>query len=92
MCNLAQTLVIHFGDVDDVGTKVQKARMALDLVRQASTVSNPFSCIRCGLFRNGHLTSIVSFTTYVQPIVPRAEALRTMQESSWKKSLHIQSK
>ncbi|KAF9121606.1 Ubiquitin carboxyl-terminal hydrolase 35 [Mortierella sp. 14UC] len=55
VCNLAQTLVIHFGDVDDIGTKVQKARMALDL-----------------------------------PIVPRAEALRTMQESSWKKGLHIQ--
>lgn len=55
VCSLAQTLVIHFGDVDDIGTKVQKARMALDL-----------------------------------PIVPRAEALRTMQESSWKKGLHIQ--
>ncbi|KAF9542414.1 Ubiquitin carboxyl-terminal hydrolase 35 [Mortierella hygrophila] len=55
VCSLAQTLVIHFGDVDDIGTKVQKARMALDL-----------------------------------PIVPRAEALRTMQENSWKKGLHIQ--
>ncbi|KAG9062939.1 Ubiquitin carboxyl-terminal hydrolase 35 [Linnemannia hyalina] len=31
VCSLAQTLVIHFGDVDDIGTKVQKARMALDL-------------------------------------------------------------
>ena len=29
---MAQTLVIHFGDVGDIGTKVQKARMALDLV------------------------------------------------------------
>ncbi|KAG0285295.1 Ubiquitin carboxyl-terminal hydrolase 35 [Linnemannia gamsii] len=54
VCSLAQTLVIHFGDVDDIGTKVQKARMTLDLV------------------------------------LPRAEALRTMQESSWKKGLHIQ--
>ncbi|KAG0205463.1 Ubiquitin carboxyl-terminal hydrolase 35 [Mortierella sp. NVP41] len=55
VCSLAQTLVIHFGDVDDIGAKVQKARMALDL-----------------------------------PIVPRTEALRTMQETSWKKSFHIQ--
>ncbi|KAK3806869.1 MAG: hypothetical protein J3R72DRAFT_104123 [Linnemannia gamsii] len=55
VCSLAQTLVIHFGDVDDIGTKVQKARMALDL-----------------------------------PIVPRAEALRAMQESSWKRGLHMQ--
>ncbi|KAG0273405.1 Ubiquitin carboxyl-terminal hydrolase 35 [Linnemannia exigua] len=31
VCSLAQTLVIHFGDVDEIGTKVQKARMALDL-------------------------------------------------------------
>ncbi|KAF9985639.1 Ubiquitin carboxyl-terminal hydrolase 35 [Mortierella antarctica] len=31
VCNLAQTLVIHFGDSDDVGTRVQKARMFLDL-------------------------------------------------------------
>ncbi|CAO3570207.1 unnamed protein product [Mortierella alpina] len=29
--NLAQTLVIHFGDSDEVGTRVQKARMFLDL-------------------------------------------------------------
>ncbi|GJJ78628.1 ubiquitin carboxyl-terminal hydrolase 35/38 [Entomortierella parvispora] len=55
VCNLAQILVIHFGDTDDVGTKVQKARVFLDL-----------------------------------PIVPRAEAIRTMQESSWKKGLQIQ--
>ncbi|KAG0250548.1 Ubiquitin carboxyl-terminal hydrolase 35 [Mortierella polycephala] len=55
VCNLAQTLVIHFGDADSVGTKVQKARTFLDL-----------------------------------PIVPRADALRTMQEYSWKKSLNLQ--
>ncbi|KAF9350406.1 Ubiquitin carboxyl-terminal hydrolase 35 [Mortierella sp. AD094] len=55
VCNLAQTLVIHFGDSDDVGTKVQKARTFLDL-----------------------------------PIVTRPEALRTMNDFSWKKSLHIQ--
>ncbi|KAF9962855.1 Ubiquitin carboxyl-terminal hydrolase 35 [Mortierella alpina] len=29
--NLAQTLVIHFGDSDDVGARVQKARIFLDL-------------------------------------------------------------
>ncbi|KAF9183941.1 Ubiquitin carboxyl-terminal hydrolase 35 [Haplosporangium sp. Z 11] len=55
VCNLAQTLVIHFGDADSVGTKVQKARTFLDL-----------------------------------PVVPRVDALRTMQEYSWKKSLHLQ--
>ncbi|KAG0049367.1 Ubiquitin carboxyl-terminal hydrolase 38 [Gryganskiella cystojenkinii] len=55
VCNLAQILVIHFGDADDVGTKVQKARVFLNL-----------------------------------PIVSRAEALRTMQETSWKKGLQIQ--
>ncbi|KAF9995608.1 Ubiquitin carboxyl-terminal hydrolase 35 [Entomortierella chlamydospora] len=55
VCNLAQILVIHFGDSDDVGTKVQKARTFLDL-----------------------------------PVVTRPEALRTMNEFSWKKSLHIQ--
>ncbi|ORZ01844.1 hypothetical protein BCR41DRAFT_210544 [Lobosporangium transversale] len=53
--NLAQILLIHFGDTDAVSTKVQKARAFLDL-----------------------------------PVVSRAEALQTMQENSWKKSLHIQ--
>ncbi|KAF9353512.1 Ubiquitin carboxyl-terminal hydrolase 35 [Mortierella sp. NVP85] len=55
VCNLAQTLVIHFGDADGIGTKVQKARVFLDL-----------------------------------PVVQRADAVRTMQESAWKRSLHIQ--
>ncbi|KAF9921594.1 Ubiquitin carboxyl-terminal hydrolase 35 [Linnemannia zychae] len=55
ICNLAQTLVIHFGDPDNIGSKVQKACMALNL-----------------------------------PIVPRTEALRIMQENSWKKGLRIQ--
>ncbi|KAF8978560.1 Ubiquitin carboxyl-terminal hydrolase 35 [Entomortierella lignicola] len=54
VCNLAQTLVIHFG-YTDVGTKVQKARAFLDL-----------------------------------PIVTRPEALKTMNEFSWKKGLQIQ--
>ncbi|KAG0201305.1 hypothetical protein BGX28_005830 [Mortierella sp. GBA30] len=31
VCNLAQTLVIHFGDTDNVGTRVQKARLFLEL-------------------------------------------------------------
>ncbi|KAI1314684.1 Ubiquitin carboxyl-terminal hydrolase 35 [Mortierella claussenii] len=53
--NLAQTLVIHFGDTDDIGTKIQKTRNFLDL-----------------------------------PIVSRSEALRTMLEYSWKKTLQIQ--
>ncbi|KAF9929756.1 Ubiquitin carboxyl-terminal hydrolase 35, partial [Modicella reniformis] len=48
-------LVIHFGDSDGIGTKVQNARMFLDL-----------------------------------PVVSRADAIRTMQESSWKKNLQIQ--
>ncbi|KAG0357571.1 hypothetical protein BGZ54_000282 [Gamsiella multidivaricata] len=33
VCSLAQTLVIHFGDTDNVGSKVQKARTFLDLTR-----------------------------------------------------------
>ncbi|KAF9114761.1 hypothetical protein BGX27_009882 [Mortierella sp. AM989] len=32
VCSLAQTLVIHFGDADGIGIKVQKARTILDLV------------------------------------------------------------
>ncbi|KAK3809127.1 MAG: hypothetical protein J3Q66DRAFT_66589 [Benniella sp.] len=55
VCNLAQTLIIHFGDTDGIGTKVQKARVFLDL-----------------------------------PVVQRADAVRTMQESAWKRSMHIQ--
>ncbi|KAG0303106.1 Ubiquitin carboxyl-terminal hydrolase 35 [Linnemannia gamsii] len=31
VCSVAQTLVIHFGDFDEIGTKVQKARIALEL-------------------------------------------------------------
>ncbi|KAF9199318.1 Ubiquitin carboxyl-terminal hydrolase 35 [Haplosporangium sp. Z 27] len=54
VCNLAQTLVIHFG-YTDVGTKVQKARAFLNL-----------------------------------PIVTRPEALKIMNEFSWKKGLQIQ--
>ncbi|KAF9438718.1 hypothetical protein BGZ76_005450 [Entomortierella beljakovae] len=31
VCNLAQTLVIHFGDTDNIGTTTQKVRILLDL-------------------------------------------------------------
>ncbi|KAF9586532.1 Ubiquitin carboxyl-terminal hydrolase 35 [Lunasporangiospora selenospora] len=49
VCTLAQTLLIHFGDSDNISDKVHKARILLSL-----------------------------------PVVTRPDALRTIQEYSWK--------
>ncbi|KAF9277414.1 Ubiquitin carboxyl-terminal hydrolase 35 [Mortierella alpina] len=64
--NLAQTLVMHFGDSEDVGTRIQKARIFLDL--PTVTKAEALQTMQDYSWKRGTTAASRRKPTFVQPL------------------------